>query len=61
MINPIVLKIIAKDRKKLYEMYYKDTVIFSSSDVEKTTEYAKKKIAEGYYIKYSPSISESLL
>ena len=61
MIKPIVLKIIKNGRAKIYEMSYKDTVIFSSTSVEETTKYAQKKISEGYYLSYKPPCIAGLL
>jgi len=56
MIKPIELKTYIKKRKKIYEIYFKGDVIFSSTNVKETTNFAQKKIDEGYYLRYVPKI-----
>jgi len=56
MIKPIELKTYIKKRKKVYDIYYKDNVIFSSTNLKETTNFAQKKVDEGYYLRYVPTI-----
>ena len=56
MINPIELKTFNINRRKIYEIHYKNNVIFSSTSVKELTNFAQKKIDEGYYLRYVPKI-----
>jgi len=56
MIKPIELKTVNINRQKIYEIYFKGDVIFSSTSVKETTKFAQKKIDEGYYLRYVPKI-----
>ncbi len=53
-IKPIELIITDRDRQRFYELFYKKRIIFSSSNIEETIEYVKKKVNEGYYLRYRP-------
>ena len=57
MIKPIELKTVNINRQKIYEIYFKGDVIFSSTNVKELTKFAQKKINEGYYLRYVPQNS----
>ena len=56
MFEPIELKTYYINRQKIYEIYFNGDVIFSSTSVKELTNFAQKKIDEGYYLRYVPKI-----